>query len=178
MSRQPTVRILVRPALSACLFLVCANFVFAQPSRQIKAPERLLRDLNEEDRTCVLNEGGLRKHVRVRPLKVSSIRRAILVKGSTSCLCGAQNCGFWIYERVGSTYNLLLRGTGATKIGLGRSFHEGLRDIVAQSHASAIETNIFTFWFTGTQYLLHRCVSRVYYDENGNIIKKPRYQRC
>jgi hypothetical protein len=179
MSRQNTVRALILVVLCGLLFSFFTNPGRSQTPRKIKAPQTMLRDLDEEDRQCVVNEGGLQKHVQVRPIDVTpSNNGEVLVRGSSSCLCGAQNCGFWIYRKVSGQYELLLKGIGSTKVRLGRNYAHGYRDVVAESHASAIQTIIRTYQFDGRLYRQVRCVSRDYFDENGAQIKKPRYRPC
>jgi hypothetical protein len=179
MPREKTVRVLILVALCGFFFSILTNPGLSQMRRRIKAPEAMLRDLDDEDRQCVVNEGGLQKHVRVQSFNVTPTNDdEILVRGSSSCLCGAQNCGFWIYRKAGGKYELLLKGIGATKVQLGRDYSQGYLDVVSESHASAIETIIRTYKFDGRQYRLVRCVSRDYYDEKGNQIKKPRYRPC
>src|SRR4030095_10148170 len=105
MSRQKTVRALILVALCGLLFSIFTKPGRAQTPRKIRAPQTMLRDLDEEDRQCVVNEGGLQKHVQVRPIVVTpSNKGEILIRGSSSCLCGAQNCGFWIYRTVSGSY--------------------------------------------------------------------------
>lgn len=161
--------------LAACSFLIaflCAR-VEAQ-KRRLTAPESLLEVLEREDRDCVVSGGGLRKAVTVQPIQLSTRNgQQILVKGSGLCLCGAQNCYFWIYRKTRSTYELLLAGAGSTKVRAGKQFANGFRDVISESHASAMETIIRTYRYDGAHYQLQRCVSRAYYDT-----KRPTYRPC
>ena len=52
------------------------------------------------------------------------------------------------------------------------------RDIVSESHASAIETIVRTYRFDGSEYRLARCLSRAYYDDNGKPTKDPISRPC
>ena len=179
MLRQKTARTLLIVALFASSFSFFASTGLSQTRHKLQPPATMLKDLDDEDRTCVVNEGGINKHVRVRLFDISPRTVGeILIRGRSSCLCGAQNCGFWIYQKAAGKYQLLLKGVGATKVALGRSYSQGYLDVVAESHASAIETIIRTYGFDGRQYRLMRCVSRNYFDENGKQIKKPRYRPC
>lgn len=166
--------------LAACSFLIaflCAR-VEAQ-KRRLTAPESLLEVLEKEDRNCVVSGGGLRKAVTVQPIQLATRNgQQILVKGSGLCLCGAQNCYFWIYRKTGRNYELLLTGTGSTRVKAGQKSTNGYRDVISESHASAMETIIRTYRYDGAQYQPQRCVSRAYYDDNGKQTKKPIFRPC
>src|SRR5262249_13228996 len=69
-------------------------------------PKSLLTKLEKEDRDCVVNNGGLKKNVRVDSIELRWKGEQMLVRGSGACLCGAQNCGFWIYQRKGNKTDL------------------------------------------------------------------------
>ena len=127
----------------------------------------------------MLTNGGLGKSVTVRSIRLAADgSQQLLVRGSGSCLCGAQNCGFWIYRKQGEKYELLLTGAGATKVEAARNAVKGYRDVVSESHASAIDTIVRTYRFDGAHYGLQRCVRRVDYDQNGNPIKTPALLPC
>jgi hypothetical protein len=152
---------------------------FSPKPRRIKVPESVTRDLDDEDRNCVVSDGGINKHVRAELFSLAAKNsREVLVRGSGLCLCGAQNCGFWIYRSVAGRHELLLKGIGANKILRGRTVANGYRDVIAESHASAIQTIVRTYRFDGTQYKLHRCVSRDYFDGQGNELNQPRLTPC
>ena len=104
--------------------------------------------------------------------------RMLLVRGSGSCLCGAQNCGFWVYRQKNRNYQLLLKGAGSIKVNAARNSSNGYRDIVSESHASAIETIVRTYRFNGADYQLARCLSRAYYDDHGKPTKVPISRPC
>ena len=151
----------------------------AQSRSHPKAPKTLLEILDPEDRNCVVQGGGLNQAVQVQPIQLARDKsRQLLVRGSGLCLCGAQNCLFWIYRKTGNGYELLLKGDGSRKVKAGTQSAKGLRDVVSESHASANETIVRTYRFDGKQYELHRCTSRAYYDDNGNYTKKPVYRPC
>lgn len=158
--------------------IVFSTNAFSQTRTRIKAPKVLLDILDKEDRDCVM-QSGLDKSVTARPIQLARDRsRQILVRGSGLCLCGAQNCGFWIYRQRGSKYELLLKGAGSTKVGPARTSANGYRDIVSQSHASASETIIRTYRYDGSRYQLLTCFNRAYYDDNGNYKKTPTNRPC
>ncbi len=150
-----------------------------QSRRGLSAPPALLEILDKEDRDCVVTNGGLKKAVRAEAIQLAPDNsRQILVRGSGLCLCGAQNCLFWIYRQTGNRYELLLNGTGSTKVRAGQKSAKGYRDVITESHASANETILRTYRYDGKQYQLERCVNRAYYDDNGNYTAKPTYRPC
>jgi hypothetical protein len=174
-TRTPPIRIVV-----VCGFLIATFSAasHAQTKRKLTAPPSLLSDLDPEDRDCV-SQSGLKKSVTVRPIQLAADgSRQILVRGSGLCLCGAQNCGFWIYRRRGSETDLLLKGTGSTKVRTGASSAKGYRDIVSESHASAMETIVRTYRYDGRVYQLSRCANRALYDDNGKYTNKPTDRPC
>lgn len=165
--------------LITCSFLSLMPGVSQGQSRRLSAPTALLEILDKEDRDCVVTNGGLSKSVTVQSIQLASDHsRQILVRGSGLCLCGAQNCLFWIYRQTGHRYELLLKGTGSTKVRPGQKSAKGYRDVVSESHASANETIVRTYRYDGSQYQLERCVNRAYYDDNGNYTTKPTYRPC
>ena len=172
---------LARFHLVICVAVISIFAASATAQRRvtIPPPTSLLDVLEIDDRQCVLTNGGLRKSVTVRSIRlVSDGTRQLLVRGSGSCLCGAQNCGFWIYQQKNRSYELLLKGAGSIKVNAGRDSSNGYHDIVSESHASAIETILRTYRFDGREYRLARCVSRAYYDDNGKPTRVPISRPC
>jgi hypothetical protein len=164
---------------SAVLISIMASTGHGQTRSRLNAPKELLDVLDPDDRNCVVTNGGLSKSVSVQPIQLAADRsRQILVRGSGLCLCGAQNCAFWIYRKIGGKYELLLKGTGSTKVRAGQKSAKGYRDVISESHASANETILRTYRYDGTQYQLQSCVNRAYYDDNGNYVKKPIDRPC
>ena len=164
---------------SAFLISVLATISQGQTQARLEAPKQLLDVLDPDDRNCVVTNGGLSKSVHVQPIQLSADRsRQMLVRGSGLCLCGAQNCGFWIYRKVGSKYELLLNGTGSTKVRAGQKSAKGYRDVISEIHASANETILRTYRYDGAQYQLQSCVNRAYYDDNGKYVKQPIDRPC
>jgi len=166
--------------LIACLlFSLLPGVSQGQSRRHLSAPTALLEILDKEDRDCVVTNGGLDKAVHVQAIQLAADRTTqVLVKGSGLCLCGAQNCLFWIYRKTGNRYELLLSGTGSTKVRAGQKSAHGYREVITESHASANETILRTYRFDGSQYQVERCVNRAYYDDNGNYTQKPTYRPC
>ena len=176
-----------RPSVSHVGFCVCVSLLIflrpavadAQRDSRVAPPQSLLQVLDKEDRDCVLTNGGLGKSVRTQSIRLAvNGTRTLLVRGSGSCLCGAQNCGFWVYRQKNQKYELLLKGAGSIKVNAGHDARKGYRDIVSESHASAIETIVRTYRFDGSEYRLARCVSRAYYDDNGKPTKDPISRPC
>jgi peroxiredoxin len=164
--------------VSALLTATCASSTRAQRRHPPKAPNNLLATLDQDDRHCV-QQSGLDKSVAVTPIQLAvNRRRQILVRGSGLCLCGAQNCAFWIYQKTGQNYELLLKGTGSTKVEAVRASAKGYRNVVSESHASASETIVRTYRYDGSRYQLLTCVNRAYYDDNGKYTTKPTNRPC
>src|SRR5262245_15481342 len=98
---------------------------YAQRRPRLKAPAALLDVIDQDDRDCV-TQTGLARSVTVRQIKLARNRtQQLLIRASGLCLCGAQNCAFWIYQKTGKKYELLLRGTGSTKVSPGRNSAQG-----------------------------------------------------
>jgi thiol-disulfide isomerase/thioredoxin len=150
----------------------------AQRRPRLKAPKALLDVIDPEDRDCV-TQNGLDKSVTVRAFRLAADKsQQLLIRGSGLCLCGAQNCGFWIYRQTGPKYELLLKGAGSTKVKAGRQRAKGYRDVISESHASAMETIVRTYRYDGSQYQPLRCVNRAYYDDNGKSTEQPIDRPC
>lgn len=163
--------ILIASVLAIC---IVSTTSYAQRRPRLKAPAALLEVIDKDDLNCV-TQSGLAKSVTVTPIKLARDRtQQLLISGAGFCLCGAQNCAFWIYRKRGSNYELLLTGAGSRKVSAGGTAAHGYRDVVSQSHASAAETIIRTYRFDGARYQLKRCVSRAFYDDNGH----PTYRPC
>jgi hypothetical protein len=165
--------------ITCLLFSLVPGAIQGQSRRHLSAPTALLEILEKEDRDCVVTNGGLGKAVHVQSIQLAGDRTTqILVRGSGLCLCGAQNCLFWIYRKTGNRNELLLSGTGSTKVKAGQKSAHGYREVISESHASANETILRTYRYDGSQYQLERCVNRAYYDDNGKYTKKPTYRPC
>ncbi len=161
------------------LIVLASSHAHAQRTARIAPPPSLLETLDQDDRHCVLTYGGLRKSVSVQSMGLAADgTRQLLVRGSGSCLCGAQNCNFWIYRKKNRQYELLLKGDGSTRVRAAQSSLNGYRDIISESHASAMETIIRTYRYDGKEYRPARCVSRAYYDDNGKTTKVPISRPC
>jgi hypothetical protein len=173
-NRVPTIVVLMM--FGTVIFIGSANAV-AQ-TRPSVAPKNLLAELEKDDRDCVVNNGGLTKNVSAESIELTRKGEQMLVRGSGICLCGAQNCGFWIYQKKGNKTELLLQGAGATKVSAGRHFSKGFRDVISESHASATETIIRTYRYDGSRYQLQKCVSRGFFDDSGKQTSAPVERPC
>jgi len=178
MPDNPRIRSLGMLTAGAAVILVFSVAVPAQHRPRLKVPRELLAVLDQEDRDCV-TQSGLDKSVTVQPIKlVAGKSQLILVRGAGLCLCGAQNCGFWIYRKAGRNYELILKGARATKVRPGPGSAKGYRDVISESHASANETILRTYRYDGTQYQPQRCINRAFYDDNGHYTTKPIDRPC
>jgi hypothetical protein len=162
---------------NAFLISILSVHTQAQTKRRLAAPKSLLEVLEPEDRDCVL-QSGLNSSVTVQAIQLAGRSRQILVRGSGLCLCGAQNCGFWIYRKTGNGYELLLKGIASVKVRAANTVAKGYRDIVSETHASANEIIVRNYRYDGRAYQLQRCVNRAYYDDNGKFTKEPNYRPC
>jgi|GEM_PF-4088390 len=93
--------------------------------------------------------------------------REIMLRATTVPFCGAVgNCGFWIFERHGNKYKLLLQASDyvdRVKMGdqiLG-SVTRGYHDILLRGHFSAGETGFYYMKFNGKKYVDGRCLYEV-----------------
>src|SRR3954469_9343414 len=99
------------------LILIATSIAHGQNRSRLQPPKALPDMFQKEDRDCVLTNGGLSKAVSVQSIRLAADGTSqLLIRGSGMCLCGAQNCGFWIYRKKSRDYELLLAGTGATKV--------------------------------------------------------------
>lgn len=179
MRDQVRIRSIAFLLTSAFLISILANITHGQTRTRLNAPKELLDVLDKDDRDCVVTNGGLNESVQVQSIQLAVDHgRQILVRGSGLCLCGAQNCAFWIYRKTGNRYELLLQGTGSTKVRAGAHKAKGYRDVLSESHASANETILRTYRYDGAQYQLQSCVNRASYDDNGNYVKRPIDRPC
>jgi peroxiredoxin len=164
------------PSLVLISFL--ATTAVGQRRTRLKPPGALLEVIDPDDRNCV-EQTGLNKSVSVRPIRLAADKsRQLLIRGSGFCLCGAQNCAFWIYRKTGRKYELLLKGAGSTKVKAGGQTAKGYRDVISESHASAMETIVRTYRYDGSRYQPLRCINRAYYDDNGKSTERPIDRPC
>src|SRR5262249_20319461 len=119
--------------ISATLISFLVTTAAGQPRPRLKAPKALLDVIDPEDRACV-TQSGLDRAVTVRPIRLAADKsQQLLIRGSGLCLCGAQNCAFWIYRKNRNLYDLLLKGAGSTSVRRGRRSAKGYRDVVSES---------------------------------------------
>ena len=57
-------------------------------------------------------------------------------------------------------------------------FSKGYRDVISESHASAIENIIRTYRYDGSRYQLQKCVSRSFFDNSGKQTNLPLERPC
>ena len=161
------------------LLLLASTVARAQRGARLGPPKSLIQILDKDDRDCVLTNGGLRKSVAVKSIRLAADGTTqMLIRGSGSCLCGAQNCSFCIYRKGNRQDELLLTGAGSTKVRAARSSAHDYRDVISESHASANETIVRTYRFDGKEYRPARCVTRAYYDDQGNPTRVPVIRPC
>ncbi|SRR5713226_204073 len=161
-----------------CLFWI-ESPSSAQSRRQVQVPEELIRSLSQEDKECVTTNGGVNRMFKAEVIHLKADGSSqILVQGSYPCECGAQNCAFWIYQRNGNGYQLLVSIDSVVSVRPRNASTNGYRDIVAELHSSAFETWISTYKFDDNHYQAKSCIVRDYLDQNGRQMKRPRFRKC
>lgn len=83
---------------------------------------------------------------------ISSNPRLALVQMQASCICGAQNCPFWVYRVEGRAAHLVLNSFAIHVKAIAPP--SGQPDIVAMAHDSALVTNGGRFAYRNGAYVL------------------------
>jgi thiol-disulfide isomerase/thioredoxin len=164
--------------ISLVLISFLATTAMGQHHTRLTPPRELLEVIDPDDLGCV-QQTGLDKSVTIRPIRLAADKnQQLLIRGSSSCLCGAQNCPFWIYRKTGNRYERLLTGAGSIKVRAGQQTAKGYRDVISESHASAVETIVRTYRYDGSRYQPFRCINRAYYDDQGKYTERPIDRPC
>lgn len=91
------------------------------------------------------------------------------------------NCPFWILQRRGTSYEVLLEGEAQT-FTIQRTRTKGYWDIVLSRHASAFESEAREYKFNGNVYEECACYdvewSDLGTDGKFHELKKPRFSLC
>lgn len=91
----------------------------------------------------------------------------ILVRGVIVPLCGGVgNCAFWIFQKVGKQYRILLNASDyidRSKLGeqILRARTNGYSDILLRGHFSAAHTGFYYLKFDGRKYRDSKCLYEV-----------------
>lgn len=103
----------------------------------------------------------------------------ILVRGQAPPLCGGTgNCRFWVFEKNGSSYRMLLAASDdADRSEMGQQIRRqrtnGYSDLLLKGHFSAAETSFSKFKFNGRKYVESDCSYEVPDYENFQGIDQP-----
>ena len=106
-------------------------------------------------------------------------KKEILVRGKNFQVCGAVgNCGFWVFERAGSSFKKLLSSSDYVDISdlgeqIQKSRTKGYADLLLKGHFSAAETGFYTYKFNGRRYVESRCMYEVpKYTRQGEALSE------
>ena len=67
------------------------------------------------------------------------------------CMCGAQNCSFWIYRQVGDSFTLLL-ATNGLGLSVEKTVSNGYFDVSVGAHNNAFTRYVTYYRFNGKEY--------------------------
>lgn len=103
----------------------------------------------------------------------------LLVQASDACHCGGTgNCGFWVLERRGKGFHVLLETEMVQRFGVEPSRSNGYRDILTSSHGSATLSGLVLYKFDGKKYRATDCASVEYeVKEDGSAAGPPKLTR-
>jgi hypothetical protein len=126
---------------------------------------------------------GLDEKSAIEDFKVEPIRLAdgaetykVIGKGASNWCSPTGNCRTYIYQKIGDAYQLLMRAGTVQQVHVLNSVTKGFHDVQADMHGSATQSGLFIFKFTGKEYWLMACQSRVFeLDEKSptGVAQKP-----
>jgi len=146
-------------------------------SELIKAISRQIRTVMEPGP----NPRALAKKTRVKlfDLNGDGIPEIIAQPIGIDAGCGATgNCPFWIFQKDGEGYKLLLRRMGFWVFTVEPTITNGFRDIVLASHESASERTVIVFRYSGGTYQERACYNAFWYDSTNHRLNEPTITRC
>ena len=144
--------------------------------------QQLARNLAEEF-SGEPNATALAKRTRV---KLIDLNRdgipEVIAQGSGERVCGATgNCPFWIYQKQGGTYKLLLYGTAQT-FTIQPTRTNGFSDLVLGIHDSATRQDLLLYQFHRREYRQTGCYvadwSYLASDGERHDLKQPNITDC
>ncbi len=147
-----------------------------------EVPVEIVTQLRAEGYEIELNATGTASDLVAAPIALNrDAEPELRVHGIGPTICGMANCITWIYQKVGSSYKLLLEAGSINRIELQKSFSKGYRDIMTVMHGSAWESDLKLYKFDGKRYQLVGCFFRTYQyeDRHGTMRewKRPRITR-
>lgn len=103
----------------------------------------------------------------------------LLVQASDSCHCGATgNCAFWVLERRGKGFHVLLETEMVQEFSVEQSRSNGYLDIMTATHGSAALSGLVLYKFDGKQYGAADCASvESEVKEDGSAAGPPKLTR-
>jgi len=103
----------------------------------------------------------------------------LLVQASDACHCGMTgNCTFWVLERRGKEFHVLLKAQMVHLFSIEASRSNGYRDILTSSHGSATLAGLVLYKFDGKKYRAADCASVQYeLKDDGNPTGPPKMTR-
>jgi hypothetical protein len=132
---------------------------------------------------CIFPERSLEQEIdTIRIARAALHTKApeqFLVQASDACHCGGTgNCGFWVLERKGKGFRVLLETEMVQQFGVEPSRSNGYRDILTSSHGSAALSGLVLYKFDGKQYRATDCATVEYeVKEDGSAAGPPELTR-
>jgi hypothetical protein len=92
------------------------------------------------------------------------------------------NCPFWVFEKVGARYRLILEKGAAEGFTVRHARTNGYFDVELVMHGSASMSSFFVYRFHGRRYQRTACYDEnfTYFDEHGEVheLDEPRVTPC
>ena len=132
---------------------------------------------------CISPERSLEEEIDAIRIARAALRTKIpeqlLVQASDACHCGVTgNCVFWVLERRGKGFRVLLEREMVRGFGVEPSRSNGYRDILTSSHDSITLEGLVLYKFDGKQYRATDCASVEYeIKEDGSAAGPPKLTR-
>lgn len=96
--------------------------------------------------------------------------------------CGATgNCPFWVFQRAGATYKLILHANGIQNFTVQPTLKDGFHDLVLGSHMSASEQYLVDYRYMNGSYREGPCHDanwEVMDDKGMHELKHPLISQC
>jgi hypothetical protein len=141
----------------------------------------VFKDVSPEQ--CISPERSLEEEIDairiVRAVLHTKAPEQLLVQASDACHCGVTgNCEFWVLERRGKSFSVLLETEMVQRFGVEPSRSNGYRDLITSSHDSAALQGLVLYKFDGKQYRATDCASVEYeIKDDGSAAGPPKLTR-
>ena len=143
-------------------------------------PNEIIEFLKSDESVdrCLQENGGVPENLTAERLNLTGGPNSeILVRGINTCLCGANNCVHWIFQRAAVGYKLILEVYAIQAIEVQKTKSNGFSDLIASMHGSAFDHDLSLYKFNGDKYQRTKCMrsSSSYIDSEGRerIRKRP-----